>query len=173
MGGFDPQYWSPMAEKQDQAPAKSTTSDGSGTATTDLATTASSPYDNGSSPFSPPGRRQLPQSQSLQFCGSFISPASSGKNGCGTADTVFSMSPESSRLGTHTEPRNYAPRTSGLASMTTREPPPKFDLGHLGAKKLDAVAADDRTSYTDGRLQELQAKKNDEPCSVPTGLADC
>lgn len=45
------------------------------------------------------------------------------------------MSPENSRVGTVTEPRNYAPRTSGLPVSVTSEPPPKFDLGIVVATR--------------------------------------
>lgn len=51
-------------------------------------------------------------------------------------------SPEHCRGGTFTEPRNYAPRTSGLPVSVTSEPPPKFDLSvATGVRGSDVGAA--------------------------------
>lgn len=50
------------------------------------------------------------------------------------------MSSEHGRLGTFTEPRNYAPRTCGRALSISKKPPPRFDLS-------GAVAVQDPDIY--------------------------
>ena len=69
----------------------------------------------------------IPQSQSFQGIPSLpISQGTpKGEGSDGDAGQVFS--PSSSQAGHFTEPRNYAPRTSGQPA--TQEPPPKFNLG--------------------------------------------
>ncbi|POR35064.1 Uncharacterized protein TPAR_04750 [Tolypocladium paradoxum] len=69
----------------------------------------------------------IPQSHS---CGAFglVSPASSQCRDGGHDGYPFS--PASSKSGNLTEPRNYAPRTSGQPAVCS-EPPPKFDPSGL------------------------------------------
>ncbi|KAG8412601.1 hypothetical protein J3458_014311 [Metarhizium acridum] len=55
-------------------------------------------------------------------------------------------SPDYTRLGTLTEPRNFAPQTSGLSVAVTSEPSPKFDLSlATGVRKNDTVSANAQT----------------------------
>ncbi|KID95924.1 RNA recognition, RNP-1, partial [Metarhizium majus ARSEF 297] len=55
-------------------------------------------------------------------------------------------SPDYTRLGTLTEPRNFAPQTSGLSAAVTSEPPPKFDLSlATGVRKNDTVSTNAQT----------------------------
>ncbi|KAI9163559.1 hypothetical protein HJFPF1_05176 [Paramyrothecium foliicola] len=73
-----------------------------------------------------PGQYARPQDASYQSPEKVVSPATTPhrtKNG----STSCPMSPEFPMSGRLTEPRNYAPRTSGLPAA--QEPPPKFDLG--------------------------------------------
>lgn len=77
---------------------------------------------------SSPAGTGLPASQSYNSVASLATPVSHGRadsygHGCGSL-----LSPEHRRLGTFTEPRNYAPRTSGRPLSISKEPPPKFDL---------------------------------------------
>jgi hypothetical protein len=55
----------------------------------------------------------------------YSSPDRSSHRTAGSQGTPCVFSPP--RSGTHTEPRNYAPRTSGMPIFN--EPPPKFSLG--------------------------------------------
>ncbi|KAG5925887.1 hypothetical protein E4U42_003842 [Claviceps africana] len=74
-----------------------------------------------------PAGTGLPASQSYQSVATLVSPASHGRaDSCYGSDNP--LSPEHRRLGTLTEPRNYAPRTSGRPLSFSKEPPPKFDL---------------------------------------------
>ncbi|ODA78939.1 hypothetical protein RJ55_04529 [Drechmeria coniospora] len=72
----------------------------------------------------------IPQSHSCGAALGLVSPASSQCRE-GIADNGYLFSPFSSKSGTLTEPRNYAPRTSGQSVVS--EPPPKFDLGGLAS----------------------------------------
>lgn len=55
-------------------------------------------------------------------------------------------SPDYTRLGTLTEPRNFAPQTSGLSAAVMSEPPPKFDLSlATGVRKNDTVSTNAQT----------------------------
>ncbi|OAQ60636.1 RNA recognition, RNP-1 [Pochonia chlamydosporia 170] len=94
-------------------------------------------------PFSPPGAGAgLPISHSFQSASAFLSPGASGRPGCNSSGNEFMPSPEHCRGGTFTEPRNYAPRTSGLPVSVTSEPPPKFDLSvATGVRGSDVGAA--------------------------------
>ncbi|KAG5940257.1 hypothetical protein E4U53_007623 [Claviceps sorghi] len=84
----------------------------------------------GDSAFSPAGPG-LPASHSYQSVATLVSPASHGRaDSCYGSDNP--LSPEHRRLGTFTEPRNYAPRTSGRPLSVSKEPPPKFDLSGAG-----------------------------------------
>lgn len=81
-------------------------------------------------PFSPPrAGAGLPSSHSYQSGSTLFSPDGNGTVGPDGPGHRGLMSPENGRVGTFTEPRNYAPRTSGLPVTVTSEPPPKFDLG--------------------------------------------
>jgi hypothetical protein len=92
-------------------------------------------------PFSPTRARActgLPLSQSYQSVSALLSPrGSSGSGYTGFANGTV-VSPANARAGILTEPRNYAPRTSGLPLSVTSDPPPKFDLGiAAGVKNED------------------------------------
>lgn len=77
------------------------------------------------------------------------------------------MSPDHRRLGTFTEPRNYAPRTSGRPLTVSNEPPPKFDLS--GAVAIQTQPAEQSVqnsvvphvghfySQSQGQLQDLRS----------------
>ncbi|KAG6028453.1 hypothetical protein E4U41_000670 [Claviceps citrina] len=77
--------------------------------------------------FSPAGTG-LPASHSYQSVATLVSPISHARADSYGQGRGSLMSPEYRRLGTFTEPRNYAPRTSGRPLSLPKEPPPKFDL---------------------------------------------
>ncbi|KAG6002397.1 hypothetical protein E4U21_003128 [Claviceps maximensis] len=73
------------------------------------------------------GTTGLPSSQSYQSVAALDSPISRRRtDSCHDHDNP--TSPEHRRLGTFTEPRNYAPRTSGRPLSVSKDPPPKFNL---------------------------------------------
>lgn len=78
----------------------------------------------------------------------FESPISSRQMGRRELADGFPMSPEPSRHGMLTEPRNYAPRTSGLPVSVSSNPPPKFDLGST------AVGHDNEQQNTANAISE-------------------
>ncbi|KAK2612642.1 hypothetical protein QQS21_001414 [Conoideocrella luteorostrata] len=78
-------------------------------------------------PFSSPWAG-LPVSHSYQSVSTLMSPGPNGRPGNNGFNSVGLMSPDNGRGGTFTEPRNYAPRTSGMPLSVSNEPPPKFDL---------------------------------------------
>ena len=59
------------------------------------------------------------------------------------------MSPSHERLGMFTEPRNYAPRTSGLPLSISCEPPPKFDLSIATGSRTKLFQASFNNTYQD------------------------
>ena len=69
----------------------------------------------------------IPQSQSFQGITSLPISQDTPKGDGSDGDAGQMFSPNSSQTGHLTEPRNYAPRTSG--QTVTQEPPPKFNLG--------------------------------------------
>ncbi|KAG6016766.1 hypothetical protein E4U43_003132 [Claviceps pusilla] len=100
-----------------------------------------------SSSFSPAGTG-LPASQSYQSVATLISPVLHGR-----ADSCYGydhpMSPEHKRLGTFTEPRNYAPRTAGRPLSVSKEPPPKFDLsGAVAVQSPDTTHSAEQAFQT-------------------------
>lgn len=64
---------------------------------------------------------------SYQSSQSFVSPEVTPQRQVTDQGNGYLFSPEGSKSGNLTEPRNYAPRTAGLPAAN--EPPPKFDLG--------------------------------------------
>ncbi|OAA35768.1 RNA recognition motif domain protein [Metarhizium rileyi] len=97
--------------------------------------------------FSPPEQGAgLPSSHSAA---ALLSPSSSNGSGCIGSVSGTMRSPDYGRLGTFTEPRNFAPQTSGLSAAVTCEPPPKFDLSLAAdVRSQDTVFTDsDRGEY--------------------------
>ncbi|QUC21834.1 uncharacterized protein UV8b_06075 [Ustilaginoidea virens] len=85
------------------------------------------PYAVNITPSSPAGG--LPASHSYQSVSTLMSPASAERPG-----GLYSGSGAAFTL---TEPRNYAPRTSGMPVALLSEPPPRFDLSvALGTQPL-------------------------------------
>lgn len=79
----------------------------------------------------------IPLSTSFQpGTASFLSPDDSPESSFSESSDNQTSSP--AQVGNMTEPRNYAPRTSGFTVMN--EPPPKFDLSLV--KYLDATTAE-------------------------------
>ena len=79
----------------------------------------------------------IPMSTSFQpGAASFMSPTDSPESSSSESSDIQTSSPV--QVGTMTEPRNYAPRTSGFT--VTNEPPPKFDLSLV--KYLDTTTAE-------------------------------
>ncbi|KAF7563884.1 hypothetical protein G7046_g266 [Stylonectria norvegica] len=74
----------------------------------------------------PPMRVGIPHSQSYQSTQVLMSPPPAPQQLPGGQGSEYLSSPEASQSGRLTEPRNYAPRTSGLPVYN--EPPPKFNL---------------------------------------------
>ncbi|KHO00373.1 RNA recognition motif domain protein [Metarhizium album ARSEF 1941] len=89
----------------------------------------------------------LPSSQSCLSASALLSPSSSGRPSYIGSVSGTTSSPEYGRLGTLTEPRNFAPQTSGLSAAVTSEPPPKFDLGLASVvRKSDTLSANERNT---------------------------
>ncbi|KAG5982072.1 hypothetical protein E4U55_002307 [Claviceps digitariae] len=100
--------------------------------------------------FSPAGTG-LPSSQSYQSVAAFVSPISQGRaDSCDGHDNP--MSPEYRRLGTFTEPRNYAPRTSGRPLSISKEPPPKFDLSGAVAVQSPGTIQSSEQTFQNSRV---------------------
>lgn len=73
-----------------------------------------------------PQHAGIPQSQSFTGVQTITSPQETPIGDSSDGENGQKFSPESSQAGRCTEPRNYAPRTSG--QLVTQEPPPKFNL---------------------------------------------
>lgn len=69
--------------------------------------------------------------------------------------TAYPLSPEGSKSGNLTEPRNYAPRTSGMP--IANEPPPKFDLGVQHYSSPQQQVSQDPFSPGHGHSKSLMA----------------
>lgn len=109
----------------------------------------------------------LPGSQSHQSVATLSSPVTHGRAESINYGSGGLMSPDHRRLGTFTEPRNYAPRTSGRPLTVSNEPPPKFDLS--GAVAIQTQPAEQSVqnsvvphvghfySQSQGQLQDLRS----------------
>ncbi|KAG6295498.1 hypothetical protein E4U45_006046 [Claviceps purpurea] len=75
----------------------------------------------------------LPASQSYQSFASVLSPIPRGRADSYSFGGGGLMGSEHGRLGTFTEPRNYAPRTCGRSLSISKKPPPRFDLSGVVA----------------------------------------
>ncbi|KID69387.1 RNA recognition, RNP-1, partial [Metarhizium hybridum] len=97
--------------------------------------------------FSPPqAGAGLPSSHSCHSASALLSPSTSGRLSYVGSVSGTMKSPDYTRLGTLTEPRNFAPQTSGLSAAVTSEPPPKFDLSlATGVRKNDTVSTNAQT----------------------------
>ncbi|EFY95219.1 RNA recognition, RNP-1 [Metarhizium robertsii ARSEF 23] len=97
--------------------------------------------------FSPPqAGAGLPSSHSCHSASALLSPSTSGRLSYVGSVSGTIKSPDYTRLGTLTEPRNFAPQTSGLSAAVTSEPPPKFDLSlATGVRKNDTVSTNAQT----------------------------
>ncbi|KID82497.1 RNA recognition, RNP-1 [Metarhizium guizhouense ARSEF 977] len=104
-----------------------------------------SPYNERA--FSPPqAGAGLPSSHSCHSASALLSPSTSGRLSYVGSVSGTMKSPDYTRLGTLTEPRNFAPQTSGLSAAVTSEPPPKFDLSlATGVRKNDTVSTNAQT----------------------------
>ncbi|KAK9442399.1 RNA recognition, RNP-1 [Metarhizium brunneum] len=97
--------------------------------------------------FSPPQAGPgLPSSHSCHSASALLSPSTSGRLSYVGSVSGTMKSPDYTRLGTLTEPRNFAPQTFGLSAAVTSEPPPKFDLSlATGVRKNDTVSTNAQT----------------------------
>ncbi|KID74456.1 RNA recognition, RNP-1, partial [Metarhizium brunneum ARSEF 3297] len=97
--------------------------------------------------FSPPrAGAGLPSSHSCHSASALLSPSTSGRLSYVGSVSETMKSPDYTRLGTLTEPRNFAPQTFGLSAAVTSEPPPKFDLSlATGVRKNDTVSTNAQT----------------------------
>lgn len=107
------------------------------------------------------GPRQLGYQQPTAVTSPSITPRYTSE---GTASGP--ISPDGSRSGRLTEPRNYAPRTCGLPAA--QEPPPKFNLG-LASPQHQVSSQDPFNGPSNGLHynQEMTALAPYEPHAVP------